>query len=74
LPPPPPDLAIAGEASEVERSMVMVGGTSREYFPQAARKERRSLSPCDPVKTSGFSMTCLRILPLPRKYRNAVKR
>jgi hypothetical protein len=54
---------MAGEVSVVDRSMVMVGGTSSEYLPQAVRNERRSLSPSGPLKILGFSMTYLRIPP-----------
>ena len=45
----PPDAAIAGDDSEVERSIVMAGGTVSEYLPQSARKDRRSVfsAPCD---------------------------
>jgi hypothetical protein len=44
-PPPPPDFAIAVEVRDVDRSIVIAGGTRSEYFPQAARKDRRSCWP-----------------------------
>ena len=40
----PPDAAIAGDASDVDSSTVIAGGTVSEYLPQPFRKARRSLA------------------------------
>lgn len=41
---PPPDEAIAGDASDVDSNTVIAGGTVSEYLPQPFRKARRSLA------------------------------
>lgn len=41
--PRPPEDAIAGDESDVDRRTVMTGGTVREYFPHPRRNALRSL-------------------------------